>query len=132
VEQSLVDRSEYEDSLEAFQSRIDSIPVPFDQIRGMSAAARSGRLPTTLPAALALHVDDHGDIWIRRWPQRGRRDHSVFDVIMTRDGSVHTVVVGADLQLDPPPFVSSQFIAGVVVDPATGVERVAVYRVPGR
>jgi hypothetical protein len=128
--ESEVDAQEYQDSVEAFQIRIDSIPVPLDQVRGMSEAARTGRLPRKRPSAIALHVDGEGSIWVRRWPPRGRPGQSVFDVIGARDNRIRTVVVTADLQMDPPPFVSSQYVAGVIVDSATGIERVALYRVP--
>jgi hypothetical protein len=125
-----VDGREYNDSIAAFQFRIDSIPVPLDQVRGMSEAARTRRLPRTLPFALALHVDDIGNIWIRRWPPPGRPGQSVFDVIRRTDDRIDTVIIDADLQLDPPPFVSPGYIAGVVVDAETAVERVALYRLP--
>jgi hypothetical protein len=131
-ERRSVPTAEFRDSAEAFQARIDSIPVPLDRMRGMSDAARNGRLPHLLPSVLALHVDAAGNIWLRRWPPAEARNQTIFDVLGGSGALLRSVVVPGDLQLDPPPFVSSRFVAGVIMDPATRVERVAVYRVLNR
>jgi 6-bladed beta-propeller len=117
---------EFGDSARAFRARVDSIPVSLDRVRGMSDAARNGRLPRSLPFILALQVGDDGAIWLRRWPSTPGNP-TVFDVLDRSGRPVRTVIVRADLQLDPAPFISSEAIAGVVIDPDTGVERVVMY-----
>jgi hypothetical protein len=123
---------EFDDSGRAFHIRLDSIPVPLDQVRGMSATARSGQLPRVLPAVLALHVAANGDMWLRRWPPAHTSDQAIFDVLDNSGVPRRTVVIPRSLAQDPPPFVSRQFVAGVVIDHETGTERIAVYRIPDR
>lgn len=131
-ERRRVPAGELRDSTRAFRARIDSIPVPLDRVRGMSDAARSGNVPTFVPSVIALHIDEEGDIWLRRWPPSDGKNRTVFDVFDDSGHARRTVAIPGDLMLDPPPFVSSGLVAGVVADPATAVERIAVYRIPGR
>jgi hypothetical protein len=71
-------------------------------------------------------------MWLRRWPPAHAANQAIFDVLDHSGVPLRTVVVPGRLELDPPPFVSPQFVAGVVIDHETGTERIAVYRIPGR
>lgn len=62
---------------------------------------------------------------MRRWPSEGGQ--TVFDVLDASGTPVRTVILAADLLSDPAPFVSTELVVGVVRDPATGLERVAVF-----
>lgn len=120
--------AEREESLRVFARRLDSIPVPLDRVIGMSEAARTRTLPTTLPAVLQVHAAGD-EIWLRRWPPADRPGQTILDVV-SADGKVaRTVIVPMTLLDDPPPFILPTVVAGVVRDPATDVEMVAVFRV---
>jgi hypothetical protein len=121
-----VPESEAGDSARAFGTRLDSIPVPIDRVRGMSEAARSRDLPEYLPAILALQIDSGGDLWLRRWPASTGRTY--FDVLSATGQPLRTIILPADVVSDPPPFISNELIVGVLRDPATDVERVALFR----
>ena len=118
------------DSARAFRSRTDSIPVPLEEVRGMSDIARGGILPDVLPEILALHVGPEGNIWLRRWPRSDAMSQTVFDVLDSAGAPLGTVRVPADLLPDPPPWVSDQLIVGVITDRLTEIERVAVFALP--
>ncbi len=121
--------AEREESLRIFAQRLDSIPVPLDRVIGMSEAARTRALPTTLPAVLQVHAAGN-EIWLQRWPPADRPGQTIFDVV-SADGKVaRTVIVPMTLLSDPPPFILPTVVAGVVRDPATDVEMVAVFRIP--
>lgn len=121
-----VPEAEHRDSANAFQSRLDSVPVPLDQVQGMSDRARSGSLPATLPEVLAIHVGADANLWVRRWPPEANA--TAFDVLNEEGGFRNRVHVAVSLLMDPPPFVSARYIVGVVRDPVTEVERVVVFR----
>jgi hypothetical protein len=95
----------------------------------MSEAARTATLPEVLPEVLAVHVASDESIWLQRWPPPGSGDQTRFDVIGREGTLLYTVVVPALILQDPPPFVSAEFVVGVVRDPETEVERVTVFRV---
>lgn len=122
-----VPAGEAADSARAFGIRLDSIPVPLSEVNGMSDVAQSGQLPRVLPQITGLYVAPDGDLWVRRWPMEGQ---SVFDVFDLSGRPLRTVRVPALLRPVPPPFVSEDRVLGVVRDPVTEVERVAVFGVP--
>ena len=117
--------SEWRDSARAFRERLDSVPVPLDDVNGMSDIARTRRPPDVLPEIHSIQSDADGYLWVRRWPSEGGQ--TVFDVLDASGTPVRTVILAADLLSDPAPFVSTELVVGVVRDPATGLERVAVF-----
>ncbi len=123
-----VPATEREESLRVFGRRLDSVPVPLDRVIGMSEAARTRALPTTLPAVLQVHAVGN-EIWLRRWPPADRPGQTIYDVVGVEGTVVRTVIVPMTLLSDPPPFILPTMVAGVVRDPATDVEMVAVFRV---
>ncbi len=123
--------SESRDSAQEFRRRLDSIPVPIDQVRGMSPLARAANVPAILPEILAIHADDMGNVWLRRWPAEHQSGSTVFDVTNEDGVLVRRVEFGHVLRADPPPFVSPGFVAGVVIDPKTDAEMVVVFRLQG-
>ncbi|MEQ9401616.1 MAG: 6-bladed beta-propeller [Longimicrobiales bacterium] len=121
-----VPEGEGRDSAHAFLARLDSVPVPLSQVRGMSQMARAREIPDLLPEVIGVQVGEGGNLWVRRWP-RGA-DESIFDVFDANGEALWQVVVPAMLTSNPAPWISGDQIAGVVVDPATRVETVAVFR----
>jgi hypothetical protein len=126
-----VPADERRDSAAAFGERLDSVPVPLDEVRGMSAMARRRALPTTLPPIVTIQVGEAGHVWVRRWPRAGVTE-TIFDVIDASGVPSRTVVIPASLMSDPAPWFTEELVAGVVEDPVTGVQRVGVFRLPGR
>lgn len=124
-----VPSEERRDSARAFLERLDSIPVPLDQMRGMSELARNGDLPRVLPAIARLHVDAAGRIWVQRWPVAGA---SLFDVFDQEGTPLYTVRLPSVLLTATPPYLSDRLIVGVVQDPVTEIERVAVFSISVR
>ena len=116
------------DSAAALQARVDSLPVPLDDVDGLSPLIREGTLPDSFPSTTSLHVALDDKAWVGRWPLADRPPHKVYDVLGP-GGYERTVVVPAPLLDDPPPYVSHGLVVGVVVDPATEVQSVLVFRV---
>lgn len=124
-----VSAGERADSAAALRARIDSLPVPLKEVEGVSERVRDGELPDSVPAFLAVHTSTEGAVWVRRWPPAGR-DGSYFDVYSADGELAGHVRIPHRLLSDPPPFIDSERIIGVVQDPATEVHQVMVYRVP--
>jgi hypothetical protein len=116
------------DSTRAFHQRLDSIPVPLSEVRGMSDRARNRQVPEILPKITGLFTSDSGNIWLRRWPSGG---HTSFDVFNASGEPLHTVRVPAVLSTTPPPYVSERLLVGVTRSAVTGVQQVAAFSVSG-
>lgn len=129
VEDVPIPDAERRDSAQAFNARLDSVPVPINEVRGMSAMARRRELPATLPPVVMVQVDRARNVWVRRWPSAEVAE-TVFDVFDPTGLHVRTVRVPVSLRQQPAPWVAGQVIAGVVEDSGTGIERVAVFRLP--
>jgi hypothetical protein len=128
VSPQAVPTAERRDSLAALRARIESVPVPLNDVRNVPDEVRSLRLPEVLPAFIDVQVAVDETIWVRRWPRPGRLE-SIFDVF-TRDGQfLRTTIIPAPLALDPPPFISARTLLGVVIDPEFEVESVVVFRI---
>lgn len=127
---AMIPAGERRDSAEAFIARLDSVPVPIDKVRGMSAMARRRELPTTFPPILTVQVDKARHVWVRRWPGPDMSE-TIFDEFDSAGVFVRTVRVPVALRSVPVPWVSAKTVAGVVEEQETGIERVAVFRVPG-
>lgn len=126
-----VPSDEYRDSAEAFQTRLDSVPVPLDDIRGISEAARRSDLPTVLPPVVAVHVGEDGRIWVRQWSREDRRE-TVFDVFGPSGVRERTVLIPEALMTHPVPWLGNERVVGVVQDAGTGVQRVGIFELPDR
>lgn len=119
-----IDPREREDSLRALRARIDSIPVPIEQVQGMPDSVRQMLLPATYPAYMGVYATPSGAIWVRRWPAGGG-DVSIFDRF-TREGTyTDTVVLPRAIVLEPTPVLTDTVVIGVVRDPDTDEEGVA-------
>lgn len=119
-----IDRREREDSLRALRARIDSVPVPIEQVQGMPDAVRQLQLPDVYPAYMAVYAAPDGTIWVRRWPAGGH-DVTIFDRF-TREGSyTDTVLLPQAIALEPTPVLTEGVVVAIVVDRATGEEGVA-------
>lgn len=118
-----VPEDELRDSVEAFEQRLDSLPVSLDRVRGMSAMARERRPSTVFPAIASVRVGVSGLLWVRRWSTAGVTTYDVFD----SGRLVRVVQLPAHLQSAPAPWLSLEVVVGVATDAETGVERVVVY-----
>ena len=123
-----VPRAERADSMAALELRIDSLPVPLDEVENVAPEILSGEIPDSLPHFLSIHVGGSDRIWVRRWSPEGMSSSRYFDVLEYDGSYAGTVVVPVPLLADPPPFFGDSVIAGVVMDPATDVHSVVVAR----
>lgn len=122
--------AERTDSARALDARLDTLPVPIDQVRGLGPGVRDRQLPETLPPIIGIHVAVDGSIWIETWPPEGRSNSRFFDVL-DEEGHLHDrVELTAPVTRDPPPFFGERYVAGVLRDPDTGVERVVRFTIP--
>jgi len=124
--------AEAADSGVSLQARLDSIPVPIDQVIGLGEGVRERQLPDVLPALIGIHVATNGAIWIERWPPEGRGDYRYFDVFSADGEFMTSYELRAPLTTDPPPFFGSEYVVGVVTDPLTDVDRVVRFHIGGQ
>jgi len=123
--------AERADSARALDARLDTLPVPIDDVLGLGEGVRERRLPTTLPPILGIHVAADRSIWVERWPAEGEGQSRFFD-ILDEDGRFRArVVLRAPLARDPAPFFGARYVVGVVTDSETGVERVVRFTITG-
>ncbi len=61
--------AERADSLKALEARIDSLPVPLDEVVNLGRGVADRHLPEFLPTTVSLRVATGGLIWVERWPQ---------------------------------------------------------------
>lgn len=118
------------DSLGALEARIDSLPVPLDEVINLGEGVRDRQLPDVLPYVLSVNVAMDGSIWIQRWPFEGEAASRLYDVLDSTGAHRATFLLRAPLVSAPPPFFGRDRVVGVVRDPATGVERVVAFSVP--
>ncbi len=128
VERRVVPRAERADSVRVLEARIDSLPVPLDDVLHVAPEILRGEIPDSLPAFVSLHVGASDRIWVERWPLEGQASSRYYDVLEYDGRYAGTVVVPAPLVADPPPFFGDDIIVGVVMDPATEVHSVVVLR----
>lgn len=120
---------ERNDSTRALTQRIDSLPVPFASVQGMSEEVRARRLPTTYPIFRSLSTAADGTIWARRWSGAAQRTQSLFDVLRDDGKYVHTVIVPADCATLPVPAIRGDVFACVRQVADTGEDMVVIARI---
>jgi len=128
MEGRAVPPAERADSIRALEARIDSLPVPLEDVLHVAPEILRGEIPDSLPASIALHVGAGNRIWVERWPPEGMGSSRYFDVLEYDGRYRGTVVVPAPLLADPPPFFGENVIVGVVMDPTTEVHSVVSLR----
>lgn len=128
VERRAVPRAERADSMRALEARIDSLPVPLEDVVHVAPEILRGEIPDSLPAVISLHMGASDRIWVERWPSEGMGSSRFFDVLEYDGRYRGTVVVPAPLLADPPPFFGEDVIVGVVMDPTTEVHSVVSFR----
>ncbi|MCY3677503.1 MAG: 6-bladed beta-propeller [Gemmatimonadetes bacterium] len=128
MERRAVPSTERADSIRALEARIDSLPVPLEDVLHVAPEILRGEIPDSLPAVLSLHVGASDRIWVERWPSEGMGSSRYFDVLEYDGRYRATVVVPAPLLSDPPPFFGDNVIVGVVMDPTTEVHSVVALR----
>ena len=127
VPEHRVPDAERRDSLAAFSQRLDSLPVPLDRVRGMSAMARERTTSPIFPAITNVRIGASGLLWVRRWSPSAQTTYDVFD----SSGLVRVVTLPVRFESKPAPWLSLEVVAGVAVDAETGVERVVVLHLGG-
>ena len=124
VERRPVPPAERRDSIRALEARIDSLPVPLEEVLHVAPEILSGEIPEMLPASISIHVGASDRIWVERWPPEGMATSRYYDVLDYDGRYAGTVVAPVPLLADPPPFFGEDLIVGVVSDPATEVHSV--------
>lgn len=120
---------ERQDSLTALRRRLDSVPVPLDQVQAMPDDVRQLRLPVHYPPYQGAYVVADGDVWVYRWPLGGR-DLSIFDVFSRSGAFQRTVVLPRRIKTFPTPVLSATTVVGVVVDPDTDEQGIVRFERP--
>ncbi len=123
-----VPRAERADSMRALDARIDSLPVPLDEVVHVAPEILRGEIPDSLPAFNSIHVGASDRMWVERWPAEGMASLRHYDVLEYDGSYAGTVVVPAPLLADPPPFFGEDVIVGVVMDPTFEVHTVVAFR----
>jgi len=109
---------EREDSIAALRARLDSVPVPLDDVEGIPTTVRELRVPEFFPAYRAVYGSvDSAAVWVRRWVPASRSE-TVFDVFV-EGAYVHTVVLPRRIHDEPTPYLSRTVVVGVSTDPIT-------------
>lgn len=127
--QVTIPAAERAESLRALSRRLDSVPVPLSQVRGMSDEVKQRRLPSTYPQFRALQMVGD-ELWVTRWAAPPLRAQTVIDVVTVAGKLVRTILLPAACTSVPAIAVSGPVIACVTLDPETGAESVAVARLP--
>lgn len=133
TERRPVPPAERADSMRVLEARIDSLPVPLEDVMNVAPEIRRGEIPDSLPGFVGVHVGASDRFWVERWPPEGMGSSRYYDVLEYDGRYAGTVVAPEPLLADPPPFFGEDVIVGVVTDPVTGVHTVVVlrYRMPG-
>lgn len=122
------------ESTEALRTRLDTLPVPVDQIQNLPQAVAEAELPARYPAFLQVHAGLGGRAWVERPPLPRRPGATPYDVFDRSGVYLGTVVVpgrfdsGRGLtsgRMRPRPVFTDNAVYGVVVDSVTGVQQVA-------
>jgi hypothetical protein len=125
-----IPRQERADSIAALRSRLESVPVPLDQVEGMPPEVRELAVPSEYPLYMAVYVGVAGDVWVRRWPVGGE-DVTIFDVFAREGGYQRTVVLPRAIRVEPTPYLSPTDIVGVTSHPLTDESIVIRFVVDG-
>lgn len=131
------------ESTEALRTRLDTLPVPVDEIENLPQSVADAELPARYPAFLQVHAGKGGRTWVERPPLPGRPGAAPYDVFDRAGIYLGTVVVpgrfdpGRGLtsgRMRPRPVFTDSAVYGVVVDSVTGVQQVVrfSYELPAR
>lgn len=121
--------AERAESLKALTRRLDSIPVPLSQVRGMSEEVKQKKVPTSYPQFRALQMVGD-ELWVVRWSTPPLRARTVIDVVTAAGQSSRTVVLPAACESTPAIAVAGKLVACMTIDAETGAEAVAISRLP--
>ena len=131
------------ESTEAVGRRIDTLPVPPNEVFGLPDSVAMAELPRHYPAHGLLRSSTGGRIWVERPPLPDRQSVTAWDVFDREGLYLGTVLVpgrfdpGRGYTLArrrPRPLFTDDAVYGVVKDSVTGVQRVArfSYHLPER
>ncbi|MDX1396386.1 MAG: hypothetical protein R3195_18535 [Gemmatimonadota bacterium] len=126
---SPVSDAERADSLAALEARIDSLPVPLDDVMNLGEGVAERRLPAALPLVLRVHLAEDESIWLERWPPAGGRTR-LFDALDGDGRYLRSVELQAAWAREPIPYFGERSAVGAIVDAETGVQRVVRFELP--
>ena len=143
VERRAIPTEVRRESTEALRSRLDTLPVPVDDVNNLPDPVANLDLPSRYPAHLDVRVGQSGRVWVARPPLPDRPRAAPFDVFDRRGVFLGTVVVPGRFDMGrgftnarsrPRPVFTDDAVYGVVTDSTTGVQRVArfSYELPER
>ncbi len=118
------------DSMRALQSRIDSLPVPVEDVVNLGAGVAELTLPETFPPVRGVYVASSGQIWVERWHPTSAQSARFYTVLDSLGRHVGDVSLQAPLLTEPTPYFSGRYVVGVVQDEATDVHRVVTFALP--
>lgn len=131
------------ESADALETRLDTLPVPAEEVMNLPAAVADGELPVRYPSHLEVRVGTAGRIWAERPPLPGRPETTPYDVFDRAGVYLGTVVVPGrfdpgrgftNARMRPRPVFTDSAVYGVVADSVTGVHQVVrfSYEIPQR
>lgn len=143
VERRAIPTGVRRESTEALRTRLDTLPVPVDEVNNVPDPVADLDLPSRYPAHLEVRVGQPGRFWVERPPLPDRSRATPFDVFDRRGVHLGTVVVPGrfdpgrgftNARSRPRPVFTADAVYGVVTDSATGVQRIArfSYDLPDR
>ena len=121
---------ERDDSLRALEERIDSLPVPIEEVLNLGENVAERRLPEVLPTVVSVHVAVGGLIWIERWPPVGSGESRFYELFDSTGEHQAFISLRAPLVSEPSPFFGRRAVVGVIRHTDTGVERIVKFSLP--
>lgn len=131
------------DSAEALRTRLDTLPVPLEDVKQLPEDVATVEIPDRYAAHHEVRVGRDGRFWVKRPPLRNRSDTASFDVFDRSGVFLGTLLVPG--RFDPGrgytnarsrarPVFTDEAVYGVVKDSTTGVQRIArfSYELPER
>lgn len=143
VERRAIPTGVRRESTEALRTRLDTLPVPVDEVNDLPDPVANLDLPSRYPAHLEVRVGQSGRFWVERPPLPERSRATPFDAFDPRGVYLGTVVVPGrfdpgrgytNARSRPRPVFTDDAVYGVVTDSVTGVQRIArfSYDLPDR
>lgn len=131
------------ESAAALQARLDTLPGPISDVENLPPDVAEVRLPERYPAHLEVRAASDGRVWVERPPLEDRPEDTPYDVFDASGVYLSTVVLPVRFaegrgythaRVTARPQFTADRAYGVVVDTATGVQRIAGFSfdVPGR
>lgn len=134
MERRAIPREIRRESAAALQARLDTLPGPISDIENLPPDVAEVQLPERYPAHRDVRVASDGRIWVERQPLEDRPETTPYDVFDATGVYLGTVVLPVRFtegrgythtRVTARPQFTADRAYGVVVDTATGVQRIA-------